>query len=57
LFREVARILKPGGRFYFREPVSDFWPWHMLRRVIYRISPSLDHLTERPLRYDETAPS
>ena len=27
LFREVARILKPGGRFYFREPVSDFWPW------------------------------
>ena len=56
LFREVARILKPGGRFYFREPVSDFWPWLMLRAVIYRISPSLDHLTERPLRYDETAP-
>lgn len=56
LFREVARILKPGGRFYFREPVSDFWPWLMLRKVIYRISPSLDHLTERPLRYDETAP-
>lgn len=56
LFREVARILKPGGRFYFREPVSDFWPWRMLRAAIYRISPSLDHLTERPLRYDETAP-
>jgi ubiquinone/menaquinone biosynthesis C-methylase UbiE len=56
LFREVARILKPGGRFYFREPVSDFWLWLMLRKVIYRISPSLDHLTERPLRYDETAP-
>ncbi|NJM92395.1 MAG: TonB-dependent receptor plug domain-containing protein, partial [Rhodospirillaceae bacterium] len=56
LFREVARILKPGGRFYFREPVSDFWPWLMLRAVIYRISPTLDHLTERPLRYDETAP-
>lgn len=56
LFREVARILKPGGRFYFREPVSDFWPWLMLRAVIYRLSPALDHLTERPLRYDETAP-
>lgn len=56
LFREIARILKPGGRFYFREPVSDFWPWLLLRKVIYRISPSLDHLTERPLRYDETVP-
>lgn len=56
LFREVARILKPGGRFYFREPVSDFWPWLMLRTLIYRVSPNLDHLTERPLRYDETAP-
>jgi ubiquinone/menaquinone biosynthesis C-methylase UbiE len=56
LFREVGRILKPGGRFYFREPVSDFWPWLMLRAVIYRISPTLDHLTERPLRYEETAP-
>lgn len=56
LFREVARILKPGGRFFFREPVSDFWPWLMLRKLIYRVSPALDHLTERPLRYDETAP-
>jgi ubiquinone/menaquinone biosynthesis C-methylase UbiE len=56
LFREVARILKPGGRFYFREPVSDLWLWRALRAVIYRLSPTLDHLTERPLRYDETAP-
>lgn len=56
LFGEVARILKPGGRFYFREPVSDFWPWRALRKLIYRISPSLDHLTERPLRHHETAP-
>ncbi len=56
LFREIARILKPGGRFFFREPVSDFWPWLMLRKAIYRLSPALDHLTERPLRYDETAP-
>jgi ubiquinone/menaquinone biosynthesis C-methylase UbiE len=56
LFNEVARILKPGGRFYFREPVSDFLPWLALRAVIYRISPTLDHLTERPLRYQETEP-
>ena len=56
LFREVARILKPGGRFYFREPVSDLWIWRALRAIIYRISPTLDHLTERPLRYDETVP-
>jgi ubiquinone/menaquinone biosynthesis C-methylase UbiE len=56
LFNEVARILKPGGRFYFREPVSDYAPWLALRAIIYRISPTLDHLTERPLRYDETAP-
>ena len=26
LFAEVARILKPGGRFYFREPVSECAP-------------------------------
>jgi SAM-dependent methyltransferase len=56
LFGEIARILKPGGRFYFREPVSDFMPWLALRAIIYRISPTLDHLTERPLRYEETAP-
>ena len=56
LFREVARILKPGGRFYWREPVSDFWLWRALRAAIYRLSPALDHATERPLRYVETKP-
>jgi SAM-dependent methyltransferase len=54
LFREVARILRPGGRFLWREPVSDFFLWRWLRAVIYRLSPALDHQTERPLRYDET---
>jgi len=56
LFSEVARILKPGGRFYFREPVSDFILWRAIRAIIYRVSPTLDHETERPLLYRETAP-
>lgn len=56
LFSEVYRILKPGGRFIFREPVSDFWIWRILRAIIYRLSPALDHQTERPLTYGETVP-
>lgn len=56
LFSEIYRILKPGGRFYWREPVSDFFLWRWLRAVIYRLSPSLDDKTERPLLYDETVP-
>lgn len=56
LFSEVARILKPGGVFYFREPVSDFFLWRWIRAVIYRLSPTLDHETERPLLYGETVP-
>jgi ubiquinone/menaquinone biosynthesis C-methylase UbiE len=56
LFEEVARILKPGGRFLYREPVSDFVLWRALRAIIYRISPMLNHATERPLLYEETVP-
>jgi SAM-dependent methyltransferase len=56
LFGEIARILKPGGRFYWREPVSDFFLWRWLRAVIYRASPLLDADTERPLTYAETVP-
>ncbi|MBN9486399.1 MAG: methyltransferase domain-containing protein [Alphaproteobacteria bacterium] len=56
LFDEIARILKPGGRFIFREPVSDFYLWRFLRSIVYRLSPTLDHENERPLRLDETRP-
>ncbi len=56
LFKEAYRILKPGGCFYFREPVSDFFIWKALRYIIYRVSSALDHKTERPLRYKETVP-
>lgn len=56
LFKEVFRVLKPGGVFIFREPVSDFWLWKALRGLIYRLSPMLDHETERPLLYAETVP-
>src|SRR5262249_53998825 len=54
LFSEVQRILKPGGRFLWREPVSDFSPWRAIRAMIYRLSPTLDHETERPLLWRET---
>jgi ubiquinone/menaquinone biosynthesis C-methylase UbiE len=56
LFAEIARILRPKGRFIYREPVSDFVLWRALRAVIYRVSPMLDHATERPLVYQETVP-
>jgi len=56
LFAEIARILRPGGRFLYREPVSDFVLWRALRAVIYRVSPMLNHETERPLVYEETVP-
>ena len=56
LFREVARVLRPGGRFIWREPVSDFVLWRVLRGVIYRLSPALDADTERPLTLVDTLP-
>jgi len=55
MFGEILRVLKPGGRFYWREPVDDFFLWRWLRAVIYRFSPALDYETEHPLRYRDTA--
>jgi SAM-dependent methyltransferase len=57
LFREVFRMLRPGGRFLWREPVSDFLLWRAIRAVIYRLSPSLDYYNEHPLIFSETLPA
>jgi len=54
LFSEIQRILKPGGKFFFREPVSDFIVWKALRGIIYRLSPGLSYETEAPLHYSST---
>lgn len=56
LFSEVFRILRPGGRFIWREPLNDFALWRLLRFLIYRISPLLDSETEHPIRYGDTVP-
>ena len=56
LFLHVFKILKPGGSYIWREPVSDFWLWKFLRAIVYRLSPILDHATERPLTWNETVP-
>jgi SAM-dependent methyltransferase len=57
LFQEVFRVLRPGGKFYFREPVSDFFLWRWIRHVVYRLSSALDAETERPLLWNETVPA
>lgn len=54
LYGQVARVLKPGGRFIFREPVDDFFLWRWIRNVIYRLAPALDYETEEPLRRAST---
>jgi len=54
MFAEIYRVLKPGGCFYWREPLDDFIGWRWLRAVIYRLSSTLDADTERPLRGGET---
>jgi ubiquinone/menaquinone biosynthesis C-methylase UbiE len=54
LFKEAARVLRPGGRFVYREPVDDFALWRWLRAAIYRVSPMLDAATEHPLMFADT---
>lgn len=56
LFSEIARVLRPGGCFYWREPVSDFFLWRWIRAVVYKLAPALDAETERPLLFSETEP-
>lgn len=54
LYGQAMRVLKPGGRLIFREPVDDFFLWRWIRNVIYRFAPALDHETEEPLRKSST---
>ena len=54
LFGELRRILRTGGRLFWREPVDDFLPWRLARQVIYRQSETLQEETEHPLRRDST---
>ncbi|MBC8422519.1 methyltransferase domain-containing protein, partial [bacterium] len=54
LYTEVARILRPGGRALWQEPVDDFLPWRLLRRAVYQASSFLDAETEHPLRRVQT---
>jgi len=56
LFQQVFRILKPGGTYIWREPVSDFWLWKFLRSIVYRLSPIRGRAAERPLTWNETVP-
>ena len=48
-FREIARILKPGGRGYFMEPLA----LHPLLRIVRRLTPQARSGDERPLTFQD----
>lgn len=54
MFAEIHRVLKPGGCFFWREPLNDFFLWRWLRAIVYRLSPTLDGDTEHPLHTMQT---
>lgn len=54
MFAEIHRVLKPGGCFFWREPLNDLFLWRWLRAIIYRLSPTLDADSEHPLRTAQT---
>jgi 2-polyprenyl-3-methyl-5-hydroxy-6-metoxy-1,4-benzoquinol methylase len=48
-YREVARVLKPGGRAFFMEPMEQ----HPLLVLLRRATPSLRSVDEKPLNMEE----
>jgi SAM-dependent methyltransferase len=54
LFAEVARVLRPGGLFLWREPADDYLLWRAIRAVVYRTTSALQADTEHPIRLRDT---
>ena len=46
-YAEIARVLKPGGRAFFMEPMY----YHPLVRLVRRLTPGLRSPSEKPLEF------